>query len=66
MSFFLTIYIKLFPVWLRNRSLSAELEPVLSHTERSCIASYYKQFYINIKIKTTELIPVLSMWAFGT
>ena len=28
-----------FPVWLLNRLLSAGLEPVLSKTEKSCIAS---------------------------
>ena len=34
-----------FPVWLQNRLISTGLEPVLSHTEKSCIASYYKQFF---------------------
>ncbi len=33
-----------FPVWLRNRLLSAGLEPVLSQTEKACIASNYRQF----------------------
>ena len=33
-----------FPVWLRNRLISAGLEPVTSNTEKSCIASYYRQF----------------------
>ena len=28
-----------FPVWLPNRLISAGLEPVFSHTEKSCIAS---------------------------
>ena len=36
--------IKVFPVWLRNRLLSAGLEPVLSQTEKACIASNYRQF----------------------
>ncbi len=36
------------------------LEPILSHTEKSCITSYYKQFSTNIKIKIIRLIPVLS------
>ena len=40
-----------FSVWLQNRSISTGLEPVLSHTEKSCIASYYWQFSTNIKIK---------------
>ncbi len=39
-----------FPVWLRNQLLSAGLEPVLSQTENSCIASNYRQFSKNIKI----------------
>ena len=30
-------FIKHFPVWLRNRLISAGLEPVLSHTEKSYI-----------------------------
>ena len=33
-----------FPVWLRNRLLSAGLELVLSQTEKACIASNYRQF----------------------
>ena len=40
----------LFPVWLRNRLLSAGLELVLRHTEKSCIVSYYRQFFMNIKM----------------
>ena len=32
-----------FPVCLRNRLKSAGLEPVLSNTEKPCIASYYRQ-----------------------
>ena len=35
-----------FPVWLR---ISAVLEPVPSHTEISCIISYYNQNSTNIK-----------------
>ena len=38
-----------FPVWLRKRLISAVLEPVLSHTEKSCITSYYRQFSTNYK-----------------
>ena len=45
-----------FLVWLWNRLLSAGLEPVLSHTEKLFIASYYKNFPHVYKIK---LIPVL-------
>ena len=33
--------LKLFPVSLRNRLVSAGLKPVLSHTEKICIALYY-------------------------
>ncbi len=39
-----------FQVWLWNRLLSAGLEPVLSQTEKSCIASDYRQFSTNIII----------------
>ncbi len=45
------------PVWLRNRLLSAGLEPVLSQTEKACIASNYRQFSTNIKIKIIKLKP---------
>ncbi len=44
----------IFPVWLRNRLLSSGLEPILS---QSCIASNYRQFYTNIKIKIIKLKP---------
>ena len=30
----------IFPVWLRNRFISAGLEPVLRHTVKSCIVSH--------------------------
>ena len=45
--------------------ISAGLEPVLSHTEKSCIASYYRQFFTNIKIKITRLITVLLAQPLG-
>ena len=32
----------------------AVLEPVLSHSEKSCIASYQRQFSTNIKIKANK------------
>ena len=41
-----------FPVWLRNRLISAVLETVLRHTEKSCLALYYRYF-----LKIIELIP---------
>ena len=43
---------------VRKRLMSAGLEPVFSHTEKSCIPSYYRQFSMNIKIKVIKLIPV--------
>ena len=48
-SWFLSYF---FPVWLRNQLISSGLELVLSHTEKSCIMSYYFQFSTNIYIKT--------------
>ena len=39
---------------LQNRLISAGLEPVLSHTD-SCIASYDRQFSMNIKIKKNKI-----------
>ena len=41
-----------FPVWHQNRLISAGLEPILSHTEKLCIASNYRQFSMNINIKS--------------
>ena len=32
--------------------MSAGLEPVLTHTEKSCIALYYRQIFRNLKINT--------------
>ena len=43
------LYGKHISVWLRNRIISAGLESGLSHTEKSCKASYYRQFSTNIK-----------------
>ena len=53
-----------FAVQLRNRSISGGQEPVLIHTEKSCIVSYYVQLSTNIKmyshnIKTSFLSPCL-------
>ena len=45
--------------WLRNRLISGGSEPVLSHTVKTFIASYLRQFSINIKIKIIKLIPAL-------
>ena len=42
------ILVKPIPVWLRKRLISAGLETVLWHIEKSCIASYYRQFSTNI------------------
>ena len=50
-------YTYILPVWLRNRFISAELKPVLCHTEKSCIESYDRQFSTNIKIKIIIVIP---------
>ena len=51
----------LFPVCLRNLLIDG-LEPVLSNTEKSCIASIYIQFSMKIKIK---IIPVVLAQTFG-
>ena len=48
-----------FLVWLRNRLISAGLESVLSHIEKLCIASFYRQFSSNIKIRIIKLKLVL-------
>ena len=46
-------------VWLRNWLISNRLEPVLNHTIRSCLASYYRQYNsTNINTKTKILIHV--------
>ena len=44
-------YGKHIPVLLRNRIISGGLEPVLSHTEKSCIATNCRQFSTNNKKK---------------
>ena len=40
----------------RNRLMSTRWEPVLSYTEKACIASYYRKFSTDIKIKTICLV----------
>ena len=40
------------------------LEPIFSHTEKSCVASYYRQFSIKIKIKTS--LSAQAFWPFGS
>ena len=41
-----------YPAWLRNRLIFARIEPFLCHTEKSCIVSYYRQFFRNVKEKS--------------
>ena len=49
------------PVGLRKRLISAGLEPVRSRTEKPCIASHYRQFFTNIKIKIkTSFVSLVS------
>ncbi len=57
---------KIFPVCLRNTLIPTGFEPVL--TENFYIASFYRQFSTNIKIKIKiiRLIPVLLVRVFGT
>ena len=38
-------------VWLQNQLIFAGLEPVSSHTEKSCIVSHYRQLSTNNRIK---------------
>ena len=61
-TFFILIVIKVsdIPVWLPNRLIFVGLELVFSHTEKSCIVSYYIQFSTN-----TKCTPVLLARAFG-
>ena len=42
----------------KNRLMSSGLKPVIGLAKNSCIASYYKQFSMNIK-KNIKLIPVM-------
>ena len=45
----------IFPVWLRNRIISAGSEPIHSHTEKSCLASLKN---MNHKINSSFVRPV--------
>ena len=58
-------YKYLFLVWLQNQLISAVLEQVFIHSKKIGIASYYKQFYTNNRIKILKTIPVLSSLASG-
>ena len=46
-------------VLLKGNRVILGLEPVLTHTDKSCIASYYRQFSTNIRIKIIKLIHAL-------
>ena len=49
-------------LWLvKIFSSIAGLEQILGYTEKSCIASYYRQFSMNIRIQ----VKVLLVMAFG-
>ena len=52
-------------VLLKGNRVILGLEPVLTHTDKSCIASYYRQFSTNIRIKIIKLIHVLLDRTFG-
>ena len=56
--------VKVFPVWHRIRLISVGLEPVLTHKEKSCSASYYRQFIHEYQNKIIKLIPALLAKAF--
>ena len=57
--------VNIISVWLSNRSISVGLEPVLSHTDKLCIASFYIQFSTNIKMYNHyRLKPVFSACAY--
>ena len=58
LEFFLSMsdLVTVFPVWLQNRLISAGLEPVLSHYEKSYVASYYIQFCTNNKNNKIKII----------
>ena len=48
-----------------SMTLSTGLEPLLSHTEKSCIASYYRQFFKYIKTMNTSFVsPRLQSFAW--
>ncbi len=59
------LYQKSIQVRLQNQLIPAGLEPILSRTEKSWIALYYRQLSTNIKIKILKLIPVLLARALG-
>ena len=55
----------IFQYGIETDNISAGLDPVLSHTEKSYIVLFYRQFSTNIKIKIIRLIPVVLAWAFA-
>ena len=58
-------YLVYFPVWLRNRLISAGLEPVINQTENPYVTSYERQFSTNIKIIIIILFTILLAWPLG-
>ena len=51
-----------FIVWLRNRLISAGLEPFLSLNEKSYIVSYYTQFSTYIKMLNHNIKTRFVCW----
>ena len=43
------------PVRLRKQLISSGLEPVIGHIEKSCKASYYRQFFHEFQNKNPPL-----------
>ena len=54
-----------FPVLVQNRLISTRLVPVLSHTEKSSIVSYYIQFFMNMKMYNHKNKTSFLARAFG-
>ena len=49
---------------IQSRLISVGLEPVLSYNGKLCIASYYRQFFTNIKIKINTSFVCQVLWSF--
>ena len=56
---------KAFLVFIRNLLISSGLEPVIIHTKKLCLASYYNQFSKNIKMYNHKIKTSVFARAFG-
>ena len=57
-----SFFVKVGNIFFQYGSKTTEIKQVLSHSKKSCIALYYRQFSTSIKIK---IIKFQTLWLLG-